>query len=130
MKTVSKLMLLISLLAAPLALLAKTPEEAYVESYRDRTDMPVPVKVVTPHVEYGYAGTAVKLEFTIDGTGSPKDITVLDAVPGDLAKSLTTAVAGWKFHPLLRDGKAVPTKVVLPVRIVDELGFASRFALN
>jgi len=130
MKTVSKLILLSSLLAAPLALLAKSPEEAYVESYRNRTDMPVPVKVVTPRVDSDYAGTVVKLEFTIDGTGLPKDITVLDAVSGDLAKSLTAAVAGWKFQPLVRDGKAVTTKVVLPMRIVDELSGASRFALN
>jgi hypothetical protein len=130
MKTVSKLILLISLLAAPLALLAKTPEEAYLESYKDRTDTPVPVKVVTPEVSSGYVGTAVKLEFTIDGAGLPKDIIVLDAVPADLAKSLTTAVAGWKFQPLVRDGKAISTKVVLPVRIVDGLGYTSRFAVN
>jgi hypothetical protein len=130
MKTVSKLILLISLLAAPLALLAKTPEEAYLESYKNRTDTPVPIKVVTPDVGSGYAGTAVKLEFTIDGAGLPKDITVLDAVPVDLAKSLTTAVAGWKFQPLMREGKAISTKVVLPVRIVDGLGSASKFALN
>lgn len=130
MKTVSKLIMLISLLAAPLALLAKTPEEAYLESYKNRTDMPVPVKVVTPTVAADYAGTAVKLEFTIDGTGLPKDITVLDSVPVDLAKTLTTAVAGWKFQPLIRGGKAVATKVVLPVRIVDGLGYASVFAVN
>ena len=130
MKTVSKLILLISLLAAPLALLAKTPEEAYLESYKDRTDMPVPVKVVTPHVNSDYAGTVVKLEFTIDGTGLPKDITVLDAVSGDLAKSLTIAVAGWKFQPLVREGKVISTKVVLPMRIVDGLNSASKFAVN
>lgn len=130
MKTVSKLILLTSLLAAPLALLAKTPEEAYLESYKNRTDLPVPVKVVTPHVASDYAGSEVKLEFIIDGTGVPKDITVLDAVSGDLAKSLTTAVAGWRFQPLVRDGKAISTKVVLPMRIVDGLGYASKFALN
>jgi len=72
----------------------------------------------------------VKLEFTIDGSGLPKDITVLDAVSGDLAKSLTTAVAGWKFQPLVRDGKVISTKVVLPMRIVDGLGYASKFATN
>jgi TonB family protein len=130
MKTVSKLILLISLFAAPLALLAKTPEEAYLETYKNRTDTPVPVKVVTPRVASDYAGTAVKLEFTIDGAGLPRNITVLDSVPAELANSLTVAVAGWKFQPLFREGKAISTKVVLPVRIVDELGYASKFALN
>ena len=33
-------------LAAPLALSAKSTERAYVESYRGRTDIPVPVSVV------------------------------------------------------------------------------------
>ena len=130
MKTVSKLILFTSLLAAPLALLAKSPEEAYVDSYHNRTDVPVPVRVVTPRVDSNYAGTVVKLEFTVDGTGLPRDITVLDSVSGELAKSLTAAVAGWKFPPLVRDGKVVTTKVVLPMRIVDGLDRASRLALN
>lgn len=132
MKSVSKLILLSSLLAAPLALLAKSNEETYLESYKDRAHVnsPVPVRVVSPHVDSGYAGQTVKLEFTVDAVGNPKDITVLDAVADDLAKELTVAVADWKFQPLLRDGKAVPSKVVLPVRIVDGLGNASKFALN
>ena len=130
MKTVSKLILISSLLVAPLALLAKSSEEAYLESYKGRTDMPVPVKVVTPHVASDYIGTVVKLEFTVDGAGAPKGITVLDSVPTDLARSLTTAVESWRFQPLVRDGKTVPTKVVLPMRIVDGLGYASKFALN
>lgn len=130
MKTVSKLILLSSLIAAPLALLAKTPEETYLESYKNRTDTPVPLKVVTPQVASDYAGLVIKLEFTVDGAGLPKDITVLDSVPYDLEKSLTSAVANWKFHPLVREGKAVSAKVVLPMRIVDPLGSASKLAAN
>jgi hypothetical protein len=130
MKTVSKLILISSLLAAPLALLAKTNEQAYLESYKDRSNTPVPVRVVSPRVDSDFAGQTVKLEFTVDAVGNPKDITVLDAVSDELAQELTVAVAGWKFQPLLRDGKAVPSKVVLPMRIVDGLGNASRFALN
>ena len=44
MNTKSKLTLSLGLLALPLALVAKSPEKAYVESYRGRTDIPAPRK--------------------------------------------------------------------------------------
>ncbi len=132
MKTVSKLILITGLLAAPFALRAETTEKAYVDSYRGRTpaETPVPVKVVAPRVESDYAGLSVKLAFTIDETGAPKDITVLDtkSVPADLGATLADAVAKWKFTPLVRDGKAVASKVVLPVNITDDFNSVNRFA--
>lgn len=129
MKTVSKLILITGLLAAPLALSAKSLETAYVESFRGRTDMPVPTKVVSPtFVSSDYTGTSVTLAFTVDETGTPRDITVPEATPADLAKSLTAALAKWKFEPLVKDGKAIKSKVVLPMLIVDELNSATKLA--
>ncbi len=128
MKTVSKLILITGLLAAPLALLAKSLETTYVESFRGRTDMPKPTKVISPKVASEYAGTSVQLAFTVDESGTPQEITVPEATPADLAKTLTAAVAQWKFEPLVRDGKAVRTKVVLPMLIVDELNAATKLA--
>ncbi|HET7536513.1 MAG TPA: energy transducer TonB [Candidatus Didemnitutus sp.] len=128
MKTVSKLIILAGLLAAPFALMAKSLETAYVESFRGRTDLPVPIKVVSPHVGSDYAGTSVSLEFIVDESGTPVGITVPTATPADLAKTLTTAVEKWKFTPLVRDGKAVRTKVVLPMLITDELDSAPKLA--
>jgi len=71
MNTKSKLALSLGLLVLPLALLAKSPETAYVESYHGRSDIPVPVSVVTPEVEPRFAGQQVTLEFVVDATGKP-----------------------------------------------------------
>jgi outer membrane biosynthesis protein TonB len=128
MKTVSKLILITGLLAAPLALSAKSLETAYVESFRGRSDMPVPTKVVTPRVASEYAGTSVSLAFIVDESGTPQDIIVPEATPAELAKTLTAALSKWKFEPLVRDGKAIRTKVVLPMLIVDDLDAAPKLA--
>lgn len=131
MNTKSKLALSLGLLVVPLALLAKSPEKAYVESYLGRSGTPVPVSVVTPEVESRFAGSQVVLEFVVDPTGKPTLIT--SATPGanaELVASVTAAVAQWKFAPALVDGKPVARKVVLPVNIVDAFDSASRLAMR
>jgi TonB family protein len=120
MNTKSKLALSLGLLVAPLALVAKSPESAYVESYRGRTDVPVPIAVVTPAVESRFAGQQVTLEFVVDATGKPMLITSASpAADRDLVDAVKAAVAQWKFSPALVDGLPVAKKVVLPVNIVD-----------
>jgi len=126
----TKLILSLGLLAAPLALSAKSPEEAYLESYNGRTDLPVPVKVVTPSVDAEHVGKTVNLEFVIDAAGLPQKITVRENVSRDLANELTSTVAKWKFVPLKREGKAVSARVVLPMQIVDDLHTAAKLAVN
>lgn len=131
MKSVTtKLILSLGLLAAPLALSAKSPEEAYLESYSGRTDMPVPLKVVTPSIASEYAGQTVNLEFVIDEAGTPRQISVRESVSRALASELTSSVARWKFVPLKRDGKAVSARVILPMQITDALGDATKLAAN
>lgn len=131
MKATTKLVLSLGLIVAPLALSAKSLEQTYLESYTGRTDVPVPLTVVSPVVPAEYAGTTVELEFTIDAKGKPEDIVSRTPVESDLVHLLSRTIAQWKFEPLRRDGKAVPSRVVLPVRIVDD-GFSSakRFAAN
>jgi TonB family protein len=132
MNTKSKLILSLGLLAAPLALLAWSPEKAYVESYRAvHTDGPVPVSVITPEVSARFVGKQVVLEFVVDTTGKPTSIT--SSTPGadaELIASVSDAVAQWKFTPAYVNGKAVARKVALPVNIVSSLDDASRFAAN
>lgn len=120
MNTKSKLALSLGLLVAPLALMAKSPEKAYVESYRGRTDIPAPIAVVTPAVESRFAGQQVTLEFVVDATGKP--MLISSATPGadaELVAAVSAAVAQWKFSPALVNGLPVAKKVVLPVNIVD-----------
>ncbi|HWA28666.1 MAG TPA: TonB family protein [Lacunisphaera sp.] len=131
MKTKSKLALSLGLLAAPLALLAWTPEKAYVESYRNRTETPVPTSVVTPEVSPKFAGQTVVLEFVVDPTGKPTSIA--SATPGanaELVAAVTDAVSQWKFIPAHVAGVPVARKVALPVNIVAESANGSRYAAN
>ena len=131
MNTKSKIALSLGLLLAPLALLAKSPETAYVESYHGRTDIPVPVSVVMPEVASRFAGQQVVLEFVADTTGKPTLITSGSPdADGELMASVLAAVEQWHFAPALADGKPVARKVALPVKIVDELDDATRFALR
>ena len=129
MNTKSKLALSLGLLLVPLALVAKSLESAYVESYRGRTGIPVPLSVVMPKVESRFAGQQVTLEFVVDATGKPT--LFAPAAPGanaELVAAVVDAVSQWKFSPALVDGLPVARKVVLPVTIVDSLDRAARFA--
>ncbi|MES1168295.1 MAG: energy transducer TonB [Oleiharenicola lentus] len=129
MNTKSKLALSLGLLAAPLALMAWSPEKAYVESYRNRTDTPVPTSVIMPEVSSRFAGKQVVLEFVVDPTGTPTSITsVTPGADAELVASVTSAVSQWKFNPVIVDGKPVARKVALPVNIVDGVDNAPLFA--
>jgi TonB family protein len=126
----SKLTLSLGLLAAPLALMAWSPEKAYVESYRGRSDTPVPTSVIMPEVSARFAGKQVVLEFVVDTAGKPTSITsVTPDADAELVAAVAEGVSRWKFAPAIVDGKPVARKVALPVTIalVDN---GSRFALN
>lgn len=93
---------------------AVTLENAYIASYRGRTDVPVPVEVVSPTV-VGYNDTTrVELKFVVDETGTPKNISVANSVDRDLANALTEAVRDWKFTPAKSNGLPVAKTVILP----------------
>jgi TonB family protein len=131
MNTKSKITLSLGLLLAPFALMAKTPEAAYVESYHGRTDIPVPVSVVMPEVSSRFAGHEVKVEFVVDTAGKPTLIASdTPSADSELVAAVLNAVEQWQFAPALAEGKPVARKVVLPVRIVEDLGTLSRFAAN
>jgi TonB family protein len=132
MKTKSKLTLSLGLLAAPLALMAWSPEKAYVESYRMRAgETPVPTSVISPEVSAKFTGKQVMLEFVVDPTGKPTSITsVTPGADAGLVATVTEAVSQWKFSPALVNGKPVARKVALPVNIVAYNDNISRFAAN
>jgi protein TonB len=129
MKAVKKLVVLLSLGALlPLAATAKSSERAYIEASAKRTDGPVAVSVVSPtNIGLEYAGSTVELAFTVDRSGNPTDLKVLSSRDGTIAKAVVDAVEQWRFEPAKKNGTAVTTKVILPVRIVDG---GSRFASN
>ena len=97
---------------------AKSYEERYVESFATRTDMPVPVKAITPDVPSVENSVEVEVMFVVDTAGVPREISVADTGDASLEASLAEAVSQWRFRPLLKDGKAITSKVILPVRII------------
>lgn len=131
MNAKSKLVLSLGLLALPLALWAKSPGSAYVDSYHGRTDIPVPISVVMPEISAQYAGRQVTLEFVVDAKGQPGQIAAsLPKVDAELMASITTAIKQWRFAPALINGLPVAKKVALPLLIVDSLDADSRLAMN
>lgn len=132
MNTKSKIVIIsLGLLLVPFVLKAKSVETAYVESYHGRTDIPVPVSVVMPEVSSRFVGEQVVLEFVVDTTGKPTLIaSETPAANTELVAAVLSAVEQWQFAPALADGKPVARKVSLPVKIVDEFGSSSRFAIN
>lgn len=128
MKEVNKLAVLLSLAAlAPFAS-ARIDEQAYLETCRQGPGIPVPVVVVSPNVGSEYAGATVQLEFIVDATGKPAGLSVKSTVDDALAAAVTTAVKQWRFKPVEVGGKPVATKVLLPVKIVDDLPSSGRLA--
>lgn len=97
---------------------AKSYEDRYVASYGVRADIPVPVKVIVPELPHRVKSAVIEVKFTVDESGVPRDIAVTESGNASLEDSLLHAVNQWRFRPLLRDGKAVSTTVILPVRIV------------
>lgn len=121
MKAVNKLAVLFSLVAlSTLSASAKTEEQAYLETCRKDPGVPVPVAVVSPSVSPEYAGVTVQLEFVVDVTGKPAEVSVKSETDSALAATVTEAVKQWRFTPAMANGVAVATKVALPIRIVDD----------
>jgi TonB family protein len=130
-KSVLNAALILGVLAAPFALSAKSVEQAYIESFRGRTDIPVPVAVVKPSVSDRYAGAVVEVEFVVDVTGKPVDVSVRNPAPAPLADPVLAAIAQWKFAPARTTaGEPVAMKVRVPVRIVDDFVGGSALAMK
>jgi protein TonB len=119
MNTKNKLALLLSLGALlPFAASAKTLEQSYLETCKKGTDIPVPISVVSPHVDGYDIGQSVQVEFVVDTTGHTSAVSVKSASDRVLADAVVDAVKQWTFTPAQRNGAPVATKVVLPVRVV------------
>ena len=130
-KSVLNVALILGVLAAPFAVSAKSVEQAYVESFKGRTDIPVPVEVVKPSVSSRYAGMTVEVEFLVDVSGKPVDLALRANAPAELADPVKSALAQWKFAPARTvAGEPVAMKVCVPVKIVDDLVAGSVLAMN
>lgn len=132
MKVVRKLAVLISLGALASFASAKTDEQVYLDSTVHVTaGTPAPVSVVAPVVSSAYAGVTVEVAFIVDEAGKPTAVNVTSLEgDGSLRFVVTEAVKQWRFKPAQVDGKPVATKVLLPIKFVNELSEPTRVAAN
>jgi periplasmic protein TonB len=63
----------------------------------------------------GISGEVV-LSFVVDRNGHPKQITVVKSSAKEFETAALAAVAEWEFTPATRNGQAIESKVVFPIR--------------
>ncbi len=82
-------------------------------------EAPVVTKMVSPTgLSRQLEGSVVRLSLNIDENGQPSNVKVVSrgACPAD---RVAAAVAKWQFAPAKKNGVAVPSKIVLPVELVE-----------
>lgn len=131
MKAIKKLVSMLSMGALiSTAAMAGSMEASYLSTAKAGPGVPVPVSVIAPDNEGVSHGARAYLTFTVDEQGVPQDIAVKSATSQTLAANAVKAVAQWRFKPVEVEGKAVATKVTLPVLARNpDLG-GNRFAMN
>lgn len=83
-------------------------------------EAPVVSKVVSPTgLSRRLEGAVVTLSLTVDANGQPSDIKVVSHGDRALTSNLVSAVSQWQFTPAKKNGVAVPSKIVLPVELVE-----------
>ncbi|MDP3425871.1 MAG: energy transducer TonB [Humidesulfovibrio sp.] len=82
------------------------------------------VKPLYPeHARRQHKTGIVTLKFLVDAEGRVHQPSVVEALPeGLFEESALAAVAKWRFAPAIRQGRPVPTWLILPVRFSLELG--------
>ena len=81
-------------------------------------EKPALTKVVNPtNLPRSFMGETVMLNFTVDAQGRAHDINVMWQSDPALRRSLIEAVSQWQFTPARKDGRAVATRVTLPVEL-------------
>jgi len=98
---------------------------AYVEQptpwpQAPRADVPVVVKAVSPlAVRQIYEGSTIMVAFTVDPSGQPKHIRIVNNDDPLLSRSLIPTLEQWRFAPVQKNGVAVSTRVLLPIKLID-----------
>jgi TonB family protein len=82
-------------------------------------EAPVVAKMVSPTgLSRRHEGATVTLRMTVNDKGQPSNIQV-NGVDAQLKQSLVSAVSQWEFTPAKKNGVAVPTRIELPVELVE-----------
>jgi TonB family protein len=132
MKAVSKIVILLStgVLSTVAAWAANASEQAYLDTCRKDSAVPVPYAVVAPTVGPEYNGAVVQLEFVVGKDGKPSEFAIKGTPDDALAQTVVEAVKLWRFLPAQIDGQPVAKKCSLPVKVVGEPAPGDRYAAN
>jgi TonB family protein len=83
-------------------------------------EKPAPVKTAgNIQLPQRHEGATVTVSMTVDENGKPRNVRVLDQGDQSQYKSLVAAVSKWEFSPARKNGKAVSTRVELPLEVVE-----------
>lgn len=82
-------------------------------------ETPVVTKVVSPTNLSRHHSDVITLSIQVDEKGQPSDIKVLSRENRAVVNSVVAAVSQWQFAPAKKNGVAVPSKVTLPLSLVE-----------
>ena len=78
---------------------------------------PQPVETVSPEISDRHAGRLIKVRLTVDSYGHPHHVRVVNSMEELLTNQIVRAVSQWKFAPGTRNGVAIKTRVMLPLKV-------------
>lgn len=82
---------------------------------------PVVTKVVNPAgIARRFEGATVRVTLTVDENGKPSDIRLVTNNDRNLKDTLIPAVAQWEFAPARLNGKAISSRVELPIQLLSD----------
>jgi len=87
--------------------------------YSKLDENPVPVRMISPQAVSGETGL-VAIVCIVDEQGKVVEATVSKSTNAALELPALNAVQKWGFKPGKKDGKAVKSKIIVPVRFEDQ----------
>ncbi|WP_158277367.1 energy transducer TonB [Opitutus sp. ER46] len=80
---------------------------------------PVPVKIVNPSdLPPTFKKASLEVVLTVDENGVPHDVRAIGLVDEKVEERVVTAVSQWRFTPSYLNGRAIPSRVVLPLDVL------------
>ena len=137
--TLTKTLITIALIAAPLATFAaakKTEYQLPTYTVEEIETLPEPTHYPIPSVKSQFVGLNLKVKFTVNTKGRPESVRLekplssySDVEKMTFASRLENAVKAWKFEPAMdKAGNAVAVKVILPVQVIEKGGATTAMA--
>jgi protein TonB len=107
-------------LCVPVVLLAFLALPAVTLLAEEKTEPPVPVRMVAPEPPASFSRSGatglVTVTFTVDDKGNVQDPSVVKSSHHELDESALAAIKKWRFKPAKKDGVPVAIKVTIPIK--------------